>query len=93
LSGNNAAPTLRLVPKKAVEQRPCENTIEALVYLLQEASAGRLKGLAYAGILADEQFIIETTGAAHVRPLFTLGAIDILAGDLRDKVRDRNSLE
>lgn len=79
----NLAPLLRLVPKKL---DPCENTIESLVYLLQEATAGRLKGLAYGAILADKQFIIETTGEANTNPLFALGVV----GVLRDKMCERH---
>lgn len=84
----NAAPLLRLVPRKAVEQKPCKTTIESLLYLLQEATSGRLKGLAYGAILADKHYFFETTGGANADPLFTLGVLDMLAHDLRDKVLD-----
>lgn len=86
MSTKNATPLLRLVPRKAVEEKPCETTIESLVYLLKEATAGRLKGLAYGAIYADEHFYIETTGEANAKPFFTLGMIDVLASDLREKL-------
>lgn len=79
------AQIVRLVPKKL---NPSEDTIESLVYLLQEATAGRLKGLAYGAILADKHYFIETTGEANANPLFTLGLIDVLASELREKLRD-----
>jgi len=83
VENKNAAPLLRLVPKKSA---PCASTIETATYLLQEAIAGRLKGLAYGAILADKYYYVDTTGAANTDPLFALGVIDVL----RDKMCERH---
>jgi hypothetical protein len=84
----NAAPLLRLVPKKSAEVKPCASTIETATYLLQEAIAGRLKGLAYGAILADKHYYVETTGAADTDPLFALGVIEILRDQMCERHRE-----
>lgn len=80
------AKIVRLVPQKTAEAKPCASTIEEVTYLLQEAIAGRLKGIAYGAIFADEHYIVETTGAANSNPIFALGVVDVL----RDKMCERH---
>lgn len=80
------AQIIRLVPKNAAEASPCDDTIETITYLLQEAVAGRLRGLAYGAIFADRHYFVETAGEANRDPLFALGVVDIL----RDKMCERH---
>lgn len=80
----NPQPVLRLVPNQ-----PSSDVVDSLLYLLQEATAGRLIGLAYVGIFPNRHWFCETAGEAHRNPLFALGTIKMLETHLVDRMNGR----
>lgn len=74
-------------PFTLIHAHPPDDVVEALEYLLAEARAGRLIGLAYGAMFRRRHYIVETAGEAHRNPLFALGVIDILEDELRARVR------
>lgn len=84
---NHKAPLLTLVPSAAHPNR--QDLIESLTWLLQEAAAGRITGLAFAAIMPNREYVVETVGEAHANPLFTLGVLRVLDSELTRKVAGR----
>lgn len=80
----NPQPVLRLVPNQ-----PSSEVVDSLLYLLQEATAGRLIGLAYVGIFPKRHWLGEAAGEARRNPLFALGAIKMLETNLVDQINGR----
>lgn len=58
------------------------DTVQALTYLLQEARAGRIVGLAYAAMHKANDFSVDLAGEVKRHPLPTIGAVRILADEL-----------
>lgn len=61
--------------------------IETLEYLLEEARAGRLIGLAYAALMLEKKFFVDACGQAHTEPLRGLGAVEVLSQELRSRFK------
>lgn len=59
-----------------------KDTIQALTYLLQEARAGNITGLAYVAMHKANDFSIDHAGEVRSYPLASIGAIRILADEL-----------
>lgn len=79
---NAPAPVLRLV-----QNQPSKDLIETLAWLLQEASAGRLTGIAYAAMFPQNKFVVQTEGEARRNPLYALGMVHVLADEMTRKMR------
>lgn len=71
------------LPSKRIDP----DLIETLEYLLQEARAGRVIGLAYAALLPEKKFFVDASGQAHTDPLRGLGAVEMLSEELRSRFR------
>lgn len=74
-------------PFTLVHAHPPEDVVEALEFLLEEAREGRLIGIAYGAIFKRRHYIVETAGEAHRNPLFALGIVHVLAGELIQRAR------
>lgn len=59
-------------------------TVEALEYLLQEARAGNLIGIAYGAALRGKDYFVDTAGEAHRNPMFGLSIASVLWRRLSD---------
>lgn len=86
-----AAAVLRLVPRTAGGRisADSEEVVEVLEALLAKARQGRLVGIAYCGLLADEGFMAEVGGEARRRPTFARGMVAALDDKLSDMVHGR----
>lgn len=60
----------------------CQETVNELVALLQEARAGELVGLAYVAMHPGQVYTANVVGKAEKSPVFTLGAIQTLTAYL-----------
>lgn len=58
------------------------DTVDALAFLLQEARAGRVIGVAYVAMHKTYDFTIDSAGAVLNYPMVALGATSILQSDL-----------
>lgn len=58
------------------------DTVHALTYLLQEARAGRVVGVAYVAMHKAHDFSIDHAGEIKRYPLPAIGAIRLLADQL-----------
>lgn len=67
-----------------------EDVIDSLIWLLAEAVAGRITGLAYGALAPGKDFYFETAGEAHRDPLRTIGILQTLSQELTDRVRRRD---
>jgi hypothetical protein len=70
---------------------PCADTIAALEQLLHEARKGEVIGLAYAAMLRQRAYIVNTTGEAYRSPTFCRGMVAEL-GDRAANLTARSSL-
>lgn len=75
-------------PFKLVNLHPPDNLVETLEYLLDEARAGRLIGLAYGGILKRRAFFVDASGEASRNPMFGVGIAHMLAAELLERARE-----
>jgi len=70
-------PPFRLVPDTV-----SNDTQEALRELLELAERGELIGLAFAGMLRQRKFFVDTAGEAHRSPVFARGMVAALDDEL-----------
>lgn len=68
-----------LTKLKAVVNGPDPQVLEALSYLLQEAQAGRITGLAYVALKPGLDFTANVVGDARKSPVLALGLASSLA--------------
>lgn len=80
------AQLLRLVPKTELEKKPCSETIESITWLLQEALAGRIRGLVYGAILPDKRYVLDNTGEASHNLVTALGVSQLLIRKIGDEI-------
>lgn len=66
------------------------DTVECLQLLLRRAKAGEVIGLAFAAMLKQRAFIVNTTGEAHASPTFARGMVAALDDQLSESVRERS---
>lgn len=64
------------------------DTVQCLRALLKKAEAGEVLGLGYGAILKNRRFIVHTCGEAHRNPTFTLGVVEMLSDELRERVKE-----
>lgn len=59
-----------------------EDLVETLEYLLQEALAGRLIGMAYGAMLPGRKFIVDAVGEAHSNALSGVGLAQYVSQEI-----------
>lgn len=73
--------TYRLVPDQI-----SDDTVVALEELLEDARAGRLIGMAFAGMYQQRKYIVNTTGEVTRSPTFARGMVAVLDDYIGRKV-------
>lgn len=74
-------------PFQLIQLHPSDDLVETLEYLLQEARAGRMIGLAYGAILKRRAYFVDAAGEAHRNPMFGVGIANVLACELMERAR------
>lgn len=82
---------MRRPPYILVPDTVPHDLIECLQMLLKAAKNGELVGVAFAGMLKQRGYIVNTAGEAHRNPTFTRGMIAALDDQLSGRVRGGNS--
>lgn len=75
-------PPFRLVPDAI-----STDTTTALRQLLELAERGELIGVAFAGMLQQRRFFVNTAGEAHRNPVFARGMVAALDDELGQRMR------
>lgn len=75
-------PPFQLVPDEI-----STNTEEALGQLIEMARRGDLIGIAFAGMLKQRRYFVNTAGEAHRNPTFARGCISALDDELGQRMR------
>lgn len=75
-------PPFRLVPDSL-----STDTEEALAQLLDLARRGELIGVAFAGMLRQRRYFVNTAGEAHRNPTFARGCVSALDDELGQRMR------
>lgn len=70
-----------------VRPQSSQDVVATLVYLLQEATEGRLTGIAYAAVRQDKSFIVDAAGESYRNPVRALGEVHMLADELTRRLR------
>lgn len=78
-------PPFRLVPDSL-----SKDTFEALTQLLDLAQRGELIGVAFAGILKQRRYFVNTAGEAHRNPTFARGCVSALDDQLGQRMRNEH---
>ena len=63
------------------------DTVECLEQLLAEARKGVVIGVAFAAMLKQRQYIVNTAGEAHRNPTFSRGMVQALSDKLGLRVQ------
>jgi len=79
-------PPFRLVPDTL-----STDTEQALAQLLDLARRGELIGVAFAGMLKQRRFFVNTAGEAHRNPTFARGMVAALDDELGSRMRGNNA--
>lgn len=66
------------------------DTVECLELLLRRARRGEIIGLAYAAMLKQRAYIVNTAGTAHESPTFARGMVAALDDQLALRIRGGN---
>ena len=74
-------------PFEIVRLHPSDDLVETLEYLLHEARAGRMIGLAYGAVLKRRAFFVDAAGEAQRNPVFGVGIANVLACELMERAR------
>lgn len=74
-------------PYTLIPDEVSNDTVTCLRTLLAQAKRGELLGIAYAGILRQRNYIVNTAGEAHRSPTFTRGMIAALDDELSLRIR------
>lgn len=78
---------LRAPVLKLVAPRPDADTVEVLRSMLAEAMSGKIVGIAYVALERGGEWTADATGDAMSRPVFSLGALDVLCNLLRERIK------
>lgn len=78
---------MRRKPFALIRSEVSHDTVEALEFLLHEAKRGELIGIAYGAMMRRRACIVDTAGEAHHNPLFALGVVCMLSGEISDRAR------
>jgi hypothetical protein len=63
------------------------DTVECLEQLLKHARSGEVIGLAFAAMLKQRTFIVNSAGEAHRNPTFSRGMLAALDDQLSQRIR------
>lgn len=74
-------------PFKLIEDAISHDTVEALSQLLDLAKRGELIGVAFAGMLKQRRYFVNTAGEAHRNPTFARGCVSALDDELGVRIR------
>lgn len=74
-------------PFRLIPDNISTNTVECLEQLLDQARRGEIIGLAYAAMLKQRAYIVNTAGEAHRNPTFSRGMVAALGDSLATRVR------
>lgn len=66
------------------------NTIKCLEALLEHARSGELTGIAFAAVLKQRKYIVNSAGEARRNPTFSRGMVAALDDELSARIRGRN---
>ena len=77
-------PPFRLIPDTL-----STDTAEALAQLLDLARRGELIGVAFAGMLKQRRYFVNTAGEAHRNPTFARGIVAALDDSLSNRIHHR----
>lgn len=77
-------PPFRLIPDSI-----STDTAMALRQLLDLAERGELIGVAFAGMLKERRFFVNSAGEAHRNPVFTRGMVAALDDSLSNRMHHR----
>lgn len=70
-----------------VQQAVSKDTVDALEFLLQEARAGRVIGLAYVALHNSHDYTVDMAGFTKTAPSLTRGAVHTLDDELAALIR------
>lgn len=73
-----------------VQDTVSNDTVECLKMLLRQARNGEVIGIAYAAMLRQRSYIVNTAGEAHDSPTFTRGMVAALDDKLSERIRGGN---
>lgn len=76
-------------PYRLVPDELSDDTVEALRVLYEDAQAGRLVGIAFAGMYRGRRYIVNAAGEARRSPTFSMGMVTMLLDELRALERPR----
>lgn len=65
------------------------DTEQALMQLLDLARRGELIGVAFAGMLKERRYFVNTAGEAHRNPTFARGLVAVLDDSLSNRIHHR----
>jgi hypothetical protein len=74
-------------PFRLVGDGLSHETVEVLEQLLALAQRGELIGIAFAGMVRQRHYFVNTAGEAHRNPTFARGMIAALDDELSDQAR------
>ena len=77
-------------PFVLVQDDISNDTIESLEQLLKHARSGALIGIAFAAMLKQRGYIVNTAGEAHRNPTFSRGMVAALDDQLALRIRGGN---
>lgn len=77
-------PPFHLVPDTLSNE-----TTEALMQMLELARRGELIGIAFAGILRQRGYFVNTAGEAHRNPTFARGVVAALDDSLSNRIHHK----
>lgn len=77
-------------PFRLVPDSLSTETIECLEQLLERARSGDVIGLAFAAMLRERSYIVDSAGEAHRNPTFGLGMVRMLDNELTRRVLNPN---
>lgn len=78
-------------PFSLIRDTLSHETVDALEQLLAAAKRGEIIGVAYAAMLKQRNYIVNTAGEAYRNPTFSLGMVRVLDDELMQRVRGYNS--
>jgi len=74
-------------PFRLITDTLSTDTEQALTQLLDLAKRGELIGVAFAGMLRQRRYFVNTAGEAHRNPTFARGCVSALADQLGERMK------
>jgi hypothetical protein len=80
-------------PFRLITDTISTDTTAALEQLLDLARRGELIGIAFAGMLKQRRYFVNTAGTAHESPTFTRGMLATLDDSLSNRIHHRGGAQ